>query len=278
MKFNPRGTSLILDTPGLVGEKGRNFRLNYIGLLEKKNLTWKFQNKNRKTKKIFLQNVKNSAVKNDGEIDKQSKSKKRRKKTIYVKVIKKNPKQKLFNKSQFNGTAYKYEPVRYSSVKKRLKKALLLTQNREKQNTFLTTKKKKRIKRKKNSKNKKRGRRPSKEDMVYTHESPNYCLPASHWNGTKGRWCSDGGVVSGVRGMASVKSGGGNIGGVGTGGEDTKSEDGTEVESSCGNLCCGRGFEVVEEEKVENCRCQFVWCCEVVCEKCRSVQHVNKCL
>ena len=87
---------------------------------------------------------------------------------------------------------------------------------------------------------------PVADDLVYYEESPNFCRrnPSTGSLGTRGREC--------------------NNTSLGTGG--------------CDLLCCGRGFTSSETEVNKHCNCRFFWCCEVKCEKCKSMKVVHRCL
>lgn len=88
-------------------------------------------------------------------------------------------------------------------------------------------------------------KRPSKRDLVYLEESPDYC----HRNetlgvlGTQGRLCN----------------------------HTSYGMDG------CRLLCCGRGYQTVVREVEEKCHCKFVWCCKVQCEMCRYQREEHYC-
>ena len=45
----------------------------------------------------------------------------------------------------------------------------------------------------------------------------------------------------------------------------------------CRYLCCGRGYRTIEREIEAKCNCKFVWCCNVVCDKCRSKIVETRC-
>ena len=81
------------------------------------------------------------------------------------------------------------------------------------------------------------GRSLDESNLIYFTDSPDYCIrnPLKGSLGVKGRACNP------------------HI----------------EGEGSCAKTCCGRGYETVEQEFVENCLCYFQWCCEVICDKCR---------
>lgn len=82
----------------------------------------------------------------------------------------------------------------------------------------------------------KRYSKPTKEDLIYMDESPNFCRENRRHliKGTRGRQCN-------------------------------KNSDGPD---GCRNLCCGRGYYVERKLKEEQCNCKFQWCCTVKCETC----------
>ncbi|XP_037395034.1 protein Wnt-6 [Pygocentrus nattereri] len=87
---------------------------------------------------------------------------------------------------------------------------------------------------------------PDKQDLIYSAESPDFCLPNRKTGslGTRGRTCNS-----------------------------------TALDvSGCDLLCCERGhrFETVELE--ENCLCRFHWCCVVQCKKCSVRKELSLCL
>ncbi|KAG7330739.1 hypothetical protein KOW79_004708 [Hemibagrus wyckioides] len=86
---------------------------------------------------------------------------------------------------------------------------------------------------------------PDKQDLIYSAESPDFCLPNRKTGspGTRGRTCNS-----------------------------------TALDvSGCDLLCCERGYrdEVVVLE--ENCLCQFHWCCVVQCKKCSVRKELSLC-
>ncbi|XP_070182595.1 protein Wnt-6-like, partial [Littorina saxatilis] len=87
---------------------------------------------------------------------------------------------------------------------------------------------------------------PSKDDLVYSEDSPNFCNRKRKVGslGTKGREC--------------------NPTSMGVGG--------------CDLLCCNRGYNKEQVTVRENCKCRFMWCCEVICETCVSVKTIHRCL
>ncbi|GBP92096.1 Protein Wnt-2 [Eumeta japonica] len=86
-------------------------------------------------------------------------------------------------------------------------------------------------------------KRPSKRDIVYSEESPDFCeLDLKTGSlGTQGRQC--------------------NATSVGT--------------DSCDQLCCRRGYTQKIVKETQNCRCHFKWCCDVTCDKCQISQFIN---
>lgn len=86
---------------------------------------------------------------------------------------------------------------------------------------------------------------PSREDLIYSEESPDYCYPdrVTGSLGTTGRVCNS--TSPGVEG--------------------------------CELLCCGRGYDTRTTKTRVNCHCRFKWCCEVTCKVCTVKKHVNTC-
>ncbi|OQV17790.1 Protein Wnt-3a [Hypsibius exemplaris] len=83
---------------------------------------------------------------------------------------------------------------------------------------------------------------PTKNDLVYIDQSPNYCDQNSKYGiaGTRGRSCNE--TSNGIDG--------------------------------CSLLCCGRGYRTMVKEEEKDCRCKFVWCCNVKCERC--IEHTEE--
>lgn len=46
---------------------------------------------------------------------------------------------------------------------------------------------------------------------------------------------------------------------------------------SCSSMCCGRGYNVINEHRVEKCACHFQWCCQVICETCIYEEWISTC-
>lgn len=91
----------------------------------------------------------------------------------------------------------------------------------------------------------KKHKRPTRRDLVFLEESPDYCLRNESLGvlGTKGRLC--------------VKTSYGMDG--------------------CSLLCCGRGYQTLIREVTEKCNCKFVWCCKVMCEQCTNFVEEHYC-
>ncbi|GFO37628.1 protein wnt [Plakobranchus ocellatus] len=87
---------------------------------------------------------------------------------------------------------------------------------------------------------------PSQSDLVYSDTSPNFCK--------KNR----------------------KVGSLGT--QDRECDPDSEGVGGCDLLCCNRGFTKNEVLVKENCKCRFVWCCDVTCETCESTKLVHRCL
>lgn len=82
----------------------------------------------------------------------------------------------------------------------------------------------------------KRFSKPTKEDLVYIDDSPNFCAanPKIGALGTSGRQCN----------------------------KNSNGPDGCRI------MCCGRGYYIQKTIKEEKCKCKFQWCCSVKCETC----------
>ncbi|KAJ9601226.1 hypothetical protein L9F63_000621 [Diploptera punctata] len=85
----------------------------------------------------------------------------------------------------------------------------------------------------------------SQDDLIYVTKSPDYCFkdPRVGSIGTKGRSCN-------------------------------KSSHGYD---SCEDMCCGRGYQTINIEKVERCHCKYHWCCYVQCKICRMWVETHEC-
>nr|CAD7268405.1 unnamed protein product [Timema shepardi] len=88
-------------------------------------------------------------------------------------------------------------------------------------------------------------KQPNKTDLVFLEESPDYCERNETLGilGTRGRLCN----------------------------RTSLGLDG------CRLLCCGRGYQTRVRDVEEKCRCRFVWCCNVVCERCRYKKEEHIC-
>ncbi|KAH9497198.1 hypothetical protein DERF_013203 [Dermatophagoides farinae] len=88
-------------------------------------------------------------------------------------------------------------------------------------------------------------KRPSKRDLVYLEDSPDFCFHnASHGSfGTTDRICNA--TSYGLDG--------------------------------CRYLCCGRGYRTIERDVDTKCNCKFVWCCQVKCDQCRTRMIEHRC-
>ncbi|ERL90021.1 hypothetical protein D910_07379 [Dendroctonus ponderosae] len=88
-------------------------------------------------------------------------------------------------------------------------------------------------------------KKPNRTDLVYLEDSPDYCEKNETLNilGTRGRVCNL--TSQGIDG--------------------------------CPLLCCGRGYQTRVKDVEEKCQCAFVWCCNVVCNTCRSRKEEHVC-
>nr|XP_023021002.1 protein Wnt-11b-1-like [Leptinotarsa decemlineata] len=84
------------------------------------------------------------------------------------------------------------------------------------------------------------------QSLIYISKSPDYCTKDDKLGsfGTVGRQCN-------------VTSSG---------------------PESCRQLCCGRGYRTVVDEKIERCQCKFYNCCYVKCKICRTMTQIHECL
>lgn len=85
-----------------------------------------------------------------------------------------------------------------------------------------------------------------KDDLIFIDKSPNFCKHNLRDGvmGTSGRICSDDSV--------------------------TNSTDKNTIKKTCDYLCCGRGYITKVIELEEDCDCQFQWCCQVKCKRCKK--------
>lgn len=91
----------------------------------------------------------------------------------------------------------------------------------------------------------KRHNKPSKEDLIYLDESPDYCTSNKKTGslGTVGRYCNK--TSAGMDG--------------------------------CNLMCCGRGYNTYKSTVMERCQCKFHWCCFVQCKTCKKEVNVHTC-
>lgn len=92
---------------------------------------------------------------------------------------------------------------------------------------------------------------PSKRDLVYLEDSPQYC----HVNDTYG--------FPGTVGRECLKRN--------TDAIIPEGEDSGFLKDSCNRLCRSCGLAVRKTRVVEssNCNCKFMWCCSVKCDQCK---------
>ncbi|ESP05295.1 hypothetical protein LOTGIDRAFT_152125 [Lottia gigantea] len=88
-------------------------------------------------------------------------------------------------------------------------------------------------------------KRPTKKDLVYLNESPDFCEHNLENGsvGTRGRECN-------------------------------KTSYGLD---GCRLMCCGRGYYTLIKEEKDDCDCKFYWCCRVECKKCTNVKEMHYC-
>ncbi|XP_018580255.1 protein Wnt-10a [Anoplophora glabripennis] len=82
-------------------------------------------------------------------------------------------------------------------------------------------------------------------DLLYYQKSPNFCERDQNLDvqGTAGRFCN----------------------------RTSSSSD------SCSNLCCGRGYNLIKQKRIERCKCKFHWCCHVECQTCTTEEWISIC-
>ncbi|XP_078390788.1 protein Wnt-6-like isoform X1 [Cetorhinus maximus] len=89
-------------------------------------------------------------------------------------------------------------------------------------------------------------KQPDRQDLVYSAESPDFCLANRRTGspGTRGRACN-----------------------------------GTAADASaCDLLCCGRGHREQTVSFQRNCHCRFHWCCVVQCQRCTVRKDLSLCV
>ena len=87
--------------------------------------------------------------------------------------------------------------------------------------------------------------KPTKDDLVYLQDSPNYCTPDPKTGslGTTGRRC-------------------------------TLNSDDVD---GCTLMCCGRGHNTYTTKVSTRCHCKFHWCCYVKCKTCEETVDIHTC-
>ena len=83
------------------------------------------------------------------------------------------------------------------------------------------------------------------KDLVYIEKSPNFCYkdPSRGVFGTSGRICN--------RTSSTI--------------------------DNCQLLCCGNGYNIQIQRRIERCNCKFKWCCQVSCDTCEWLEEVTTC-
>ncbi|XP_071526677.1 protein Wnt-1-like isoform X2 [Panulirus ornatus] len=86
---------------------------------------------------------------------------------------------------------------------------------------------------------------PSKKDLVYLEDSPDFCVKNRKLGiiGTRGRECN-------------------------------KTSIGLD---GCDLMCCGREYYTQVVEVEERCSCTFQWCCVVKCKTCKYMKTIHTC-
>lgn len=98
-----------------------------------------------------------------------------------------------------------------------------------------------------------------KDQLIYVDKSPNFCRkePKYMTLGTSGRMCQ---VINSKNKQNIFYAQSKNVSNV---------VDYSGLQN-CDYLCCGRGYYSKIVEVVEDCDCQFQWCCSVKCKKCKK--------
>lgn len=106
---------------------------------------------------------------------------------------------------------------------------------------------------------------PTKQDLVYTDESPDFCRPNPK-TGSLGKidetpkafgWVT-------INQLPGVQNRECNI--------TSSGEDGCEI------LCCNNGYQRSVTFAKLNCKCRFIWCCDVICSTCTEKREIYTCL
>ncbi|XP_035778088.1 protein Wnt-10a-like isoform X2 [Anopheles albimanus] len=89
------------------------------------------------------------------------------------------------------------------------------------------------------------GNRKLENALFYYQRSPNFCErdQVSDIPGTIGRRCN-------------------------------RTSSGSE---GCASMCCGRGYNLIREKRVDRCNCKFHWCCFVECDDCEVEEWISVC-
>lgn len=84
-----------------------------------------------------------------------------------------------------------------------------------------------------------------RENLIYSEKSPDFCKPNRKAGslGTRGRICDP----------------------------NSMGVDGCEL------LCCARKYTKQTVTVRENCKCRFVWCCDVICQTCVNKKTIYTC-
>lgn len=133
-------------------------------------------------------------------------------------------------------------------------------------------------------------RKPPAKRLVYLVRSPDFCSHRKQFgvDGTSGRTCGLRIQSSTAVGQSSPSLTTGSSSSswprpqpVIVVGDRSPKATGTVAVSAavdhCDSMCCGRGFESQVDVIVRRCRCQFRWCCYVVCDTCTDVREELVC-
>lgn len=105
---------------------------------------------------------------------------------------------------------------------------------------------------------------PTKQDLVYTDESPDFCRPNKQ-TGSLGKT-----ILSTARWNNLRKT---NFPGV----HNRECNITSSEEDGCEILCCNHGYQRSVTFVKSNCKCRFIWCCDVVCSTCTEKKEIYTC-
>lgn len=105
---------------------------------------------------------------------------------------------------------------------------------------------------------------PTKQDLVYTDESPDFCRPNKQ-TGSLGENIRCRIIVSIIITLLF------------TGVHNRECNNTSNGEDGCNILCCNNGYQRSVTFVKSNCKCKFIWCCDVVCSTCTEKREIYTC-